>query len=117
MDSTLNQACCAITEAKGLSEKFLFYWFLAFRKIIVSMGQGGGQPNISQSIISNLRVQTPQISEQSQISEFLDKKTTQFDNDSKYFDPKSSREKPRWDCVEMSFIEKFDFSLHKPLGW
>jgi predicted RNA-binding protein with PUA-like domain len=32
---------------------------------------------------------------------------TQFDPDSPYYDPKATREKPIWDCVEVRFIEKF----------
>ena len=32
---------------------------------------------------------------------------TQFDPDSKYYDPKSPREAPRWDCVDVAFVEKF----------
>ena len=31
---------------------------------------------------------------------------TQFDKESKYFDPKSSPENPRWDCVKVKFIFK-----------
>ena len=31
---------------------------------------------------------------------------TQFDKKSKYFDPKSCPEKPRWDCVKVKFIFK-----------
>ena len=32
----------------------------------------------------------------------------QFDPDSKYFDPKSSEEKPRWQLVDVKFIRKFE---------
>lgn len=32
---------------------------------------------------------------------------TQFDQNSKYFDPKSSPENPRWIMVNVKFIEKF----------
>ncbi|MCB0408360.1 MAG: EVE domain-containing protein [Bdellovibrionales bacterium] len=32
---------------------------------------------------------------------------TQFDKKSEYYDPKSSKEKPRWFCVEVQFKEKF----------
>ena len=32
---------------------------------------------------------------------------TQFDPDSKYYDPKSKRDAPRWDCVEVELVEKF----------
>ena len=31
---------------------------------------------------------------------------TQFDKDSKYFDPKSNPENPRWDCVKVKYISK-----------
>ena len=36
---------------------------------------------------------------------------TQFDPSSKYFDPKSDRANPRWDCSEMKLIKKFPKSL------
>ena len=32
---------------------------------------------------------------------------TQFDQSSKYFDPKSNKDSPRWDCVKVKFISKF----------
>lgn len=31
----------------------------------------------------------------------------QFNPDSKYYDPKSSRENPRWVCVDVKFVAKF----------
>ena len=31
---------------------------------------------------------------------------TQFQKESKYFDPKSSQEKPRWDCVKVKYLFK-----------
>ena len=33
---------------------------------------------------------------------------TQFVKESKYYDPKSSPEKPRWDCVKVKYIFKAD---------
>lgn len=32
---------------------------------------------------------------------------TQFDKKSQYFDPKSSKENPRWNCVEVKYNKKF----------
>jgi predicted RNA-binding protein with PUA-like domain len=32
---------------------------------------------------------------------------TQFDENSEYYDPKSSKESPRWWMVEVEFVEKF----------
>ncbi len=31
---------------------------------------------------------------------------TQFQKSSKYFDPKSSHEKPKWDCVKVKYLFK-----------
>lgn len=33
---------------------------------------------------------------------------TQFDQKSEYFDAKSTPENPRWNCVPVEFVEKFD---------
>jgi predicted RNA-binding protein with PUA-like domain len=32
---------------------------------------------------------------------------TQFDERSKYFDPKATRAKPTWDCVEVAYVDTF----------
>lgn len=34
---------------------------------------------------------------------------TQFDPDSKYFDPKAARDAPIWDCVEVEYVETFPY--------
>lgn len=34
--------------------------------------------------------------------------TSQFDPADEHYDPKSPREKPRWWCVDVEFVEKFD---------
>tara|TARA_B100000700_G_C14474691_1_gene592333 strand:- start:234 stop:575 length:342 start_codon:yes stop_codon:yes gene_type:complete len=36
---------------------------------------------------------------------------TQFDVKSKYFDPKSSKETPRWDCVKLKYLGEFNKQL------
>ena len=44
------------------------------------------------------------------LMEVLDKNITdptQFDQNSKYFDPKSNKKEPKWDCVKVKFITKF----------
>jgi predicted RNA-binding protein with PUA-like domain len=33
---------------------------------------------------------------------------SQFDTSSKYFDPSATPEKPRWDCVKLSYIRHFE---------
>ena len=36
---------------------------------------------------------------------------TQFDENSKYFDPKSNPDKPRWDCAKLKYIGQFSQKL------
>ena len=67
-----NQACCALAEPSLFNERYTFYWFLAFRDLIISNSYGGGQPNISQELIRSLRLHCPPINEQTAIANFLD---------------------------------------------
>ena len=39
---------------------------------------------------------------------------TQFDQDSKYYDPKSKPDNPRWDCVKVEYKFKSDKILSLP---
>ena len=39
---------------------------------------------------------------------------TQFEKDSAYYDPKSLKEKPRWDCVKVKYIFKAEKFLSLP---
>ena len=39
---------------------------------------------------------------------------TQFEKDSKYFDPKSDPNNPRWDCVKVRYVFKSNRSLTLP---
>ena len=39
---------------------------------------------------------------------------TQFDKESKYFDPKSKADNPRWDCVKVKYIFKSNKFLSLP---
>lgn len=60
----VNQACCVLTRPTRISTEYAFYWFLAHRKEILGLASGGGQPNISQEIVRNLRVPAPDIDQQ-----------------------------------------------------
>ena len=78
--TTVNQANCVFVFNSENCPKFWLYVFLANRSRIVSMRYGGGQPNISQELLKSLRFACPQIEEQSLISTYLDKKTSQIDS-------------------------------------
>lgn len=77
-EACTNQACCALTVGPLLNEKFAFYWFLANKPHIISLGYGGGQPNISQDTIKQLRIQTPPLVEQQAIVAYIEAKTSKI---------------------------------------
>lgn len=80
VDATTNQACCLLTRPNHLHVKFTFYWLFVFKKSIIDLyASGGGQPNINQEIIANLKVPAPGVGEQTQIARFLDHETARID--------------------------------------
>jgi type I restriction enzyme S subunit len=75
----VNQACCVFGVSPIIHQKFLFFWLLGFRARIISMASGGGQPNISQDILRNLRLSLPPLPEQQAIAAFLDREVGKID--------------------------------------
>lgn len=78
--TTTNQACACFSEPQNTITKYVYYWFLGNRKYIIDMGYGGGQPNISQSLLRGIRISISDILEQQKIADFLDKKCEEFDS-------------------------------------
>jgi len=80
IDATTNQACCVLSERLWLTKEFVFWWFQGIRDRLIERGNGGGQPNISQSVISGLRLYAPRKKEQQHIAAWLDLQTNRIDN-------------------------------------
>jgi type I restriction enzyme S subunit len=59
IDSTTNQAICAIFPSDDVEKTFLFWFLRAIRQKLLKSSFGGAQPNISQEIIRNLEVPIP----------------------------------------------------------
>jgi type I restriction enzyme S subunit len=79
IETTTNQACCVLSKSKKVLEKYAFYWFISSKKDIISMGYGGGQPNISQNLIKSLKMQVPPLNEQKQIVEYIENEVSKID--------------------------------------
>jgi len=77
--ATVNQACCAFSEPIVFDMKFYFFWLLYRRPILISLSEGGGQPNLSQEILKAIRVPVPLLDEQRAIASFLDRETARID--------------------------------------
>ena len=77
--AAVNQACCVFSDCNSMNTWFWFYWLNSRRHVLVSMGYGGGQPNLSLELLRSIRVATPSLLEQTAIVEHLDKATAAID--------------------------------------
>lgn len=79
VDAATNQAVCAIFSPR-LYSLFLFYYLLMQRQSLIDLGQGGAQPNISQTILSEFPVPLPPtIQDQERIVERIDSLFAELD--------------------------------------
>ena len=77
--AAVNQACCVFSGSNRMDAWFYFYWLQSRRSYLISLGYGGGQPNLSQELLKSIRVPTPSIQEQRTIAAFLDRETAKID--------------------------------------
>ncbi len=78
-EATTNQACCALANSYRFNIDYMFYFFIGIREDIIRLSYGGGQPNISQDTIKQLRIPCPPKDEQLQIVDHLKKSTKAID--------------------------------------
>lgn len=80
IETTVNQACCVLNKTNDIDEIYAFYMFQAEKPTLLREAYGGGQPNISQDIISCQKIPVPPLSEQTAIAKYLDAKCAKIDN-------------------------------------
>jgi type I restriction enzyme S subunit len=85
-EATTNQACCALANSYRFDINYMFYFFIGIREDIIRLSYGGGQPNISQDTIKQLRIPCPPKNEQLEIVKYLQQRTSALDKLSKNID-------------------------------
>lgn len=80
VDATVNQACCVYSQPTVFDTRFVYYWLRMRKPILISLSNGGGQPNLSQNDLKNLWIPIPDICEQRAIVQYLDKKVSQVED-------------------------------------
>lgn len=78
-EATFNQACCVYSESEKIHYKFLYYWLWYRRPILISLSNGGGQPNLNQDDLRKLIISIPSMKEQKDITIYLDNEIQKID--------------------------------------
>lgn len=71
------------------------------RNFLMEMKEG------EQALIYHSNAKPPAVVGRAVISNVAGPDPSQFQKTSPYFDPKATREKPRWFCPQIGFVEKF----------
>ena len=80
MQSCTNQGCKTIVpDFRQVDNRYIFYFLLAFKNILQSMGQGSTFTELSSQNLKNFTIIFPTHPEQQAIADFLDHKTAQID--------------------------------------
>ncbi|MBD5417812.1 MAG: hypothetical protein HDR50_09210 [Desulfovibrio sp.] len=72
IDAATNQACACGIVRQNTYNKFLFNYLISEKNNFISLGKGGAQPNISQTIIKEYPISLPSLPEQREIVRILD---------------------------------------------
>ena len=77
--ATVNQACAALAEPVHFITRFVYYWLQMRRPTLIVLSAGGGQPNLSQDDLRQLRIPAPPLDEQRAVADVLDHETARID--------------------------------------
>lgn len=75
-----NQAIAYVKQLHGVTTKFMFYYMVLIKPELISMGKGGTQKNISQTVLNSLLVPVPPIEEQERIVARIEELFSELDN-------------------------------------
>ncbi len=76
--ATVNQACCVFSGNKDIDSWYFFFYIQSIRQYLLSMGYGGGQPNLSQKVLKSIPVPIPPLEEQEQIIDHISRANTKI---------------------------------------
>ena len=77
--AAVNQACVAFSDPFYFDIQFVYYWFQMRKPVLLAFSAGGGQPNLSQEDLRQVRIPVPSIDEQRAIADYLDRETARLD--------------------------------------
>ena len=75
-----NQAIAFAKELHGVTTQYMYYYMMLMKSKLISMGKGGTQKNISQTVLNSLDVIVPPIPEQERIVSQIEESLSQLDS-------------------------------------
>ena len=75
-----NQAIAYAKESHGVTTQYMYYYMMLMKSKLISMGKGGTQKNISQTVLNSLDVIVPPIPEQERIVSQIEESLSQLDS-------------------------------------
>jgi len=71
--ASTNQACAALLPTKNINEEYLYFYLRTIKQQLIDQGVGGGQPNISATILKQTNFPLIPLGDQIQIANILSK--------------------------------------------
>ncbi len=75
-----NQAIAYAKELNGVTTKYMYYYMMLLKPELISMGKGGTQKNISQTVLNSLDVIVPPMEEQERIVSHIEEMLSELDS-------------------------------------
>lgn len=86
LETSTNQAVCAIMPNKELETKYLFHFLFSIRNKMIKDAFGGAQSNISQTYLKQIKIPLPPLETQKQIVKLLEKHLQHADKTGKFIE-------------------------------
>lgn len=107
LETSTNQAVCAIMPNKELETKYLFYFLFSIRNKMIKDAFGGAQSNISQTYLKQIKIPLPPLEIQKQIVKLLEKHLQRADKTGEFIESALNKAKQlKQSLLKSAFLGK-----------
>lgn len=109
-EASTNQACAAFLPSQKLHHEYLYYFLKSIKRTLISMGKGGGQPNISAGLLKDVEIPLLPLNDQIRIAHLLGKVEGLIDQRKQHLQQLD-------DLLKSVFLEMFGDPVRNDMGW
>lgn len=107
LETSTNQAVCAIMPNKELETKYLFHFLFSIRNKMIKDAFGGAQSNISQTYLKQIKIPLPPLEIQKQIVKLLEKHLQHADKTGEFIESALNKAKQlKQSLLKSAFLGK-----------